>query len=246
VWNYSWIKWVFLAVICCYWLIWTFLAFLAVSSRNAHLSQLTPTLSFVGLTLDFHWLFRHLPPPPPRMREKETGDTELEEVNIQDIKKAAADKRMSKKKGMSAIPVVGLVRQLADIPCVFLRDLVGAGHKSKREKADNGAYLSWSNLNYSVFVRKGLKKQELQLLHDVSGYVKPGMMLALMVRALSIRTVNIFRIPWSDTEDYVLRIGLGVVGRRQVDADGRSGQAEDWRQDHRRHPHQRTQGRQQP
>jgi ABC-type multidrug transport system ATPase subunit len=29
-------------------------------------------------------------------------------------------------------------------------------------------------------VRKGLKKQELHLLHDVSGYVKPGMMLALM------------------------------------------------------------------
>jgi hypothetical protein len=31
------------------------------------------------------------------MREKETGDTELEEVNIQDIKKAAAAKRMNKK-----------------------------------------------------------------------------------------------------------------------------------------------------
>ncbi len=45
---------------------------------------------------------------------------------------------------------------------------------------DKGAYLSWSNLNYSVFVRKGIKKNELQLLHDVSGYVKPGMMLALM------------------------------------------------------------------
>jgi hypothetical protein len=50
---------------------------------------------------------------------------------------------------------------------------------------DEGAYLSWDNLNYSVFVRKGLKKTELQLLHDVSGYVKPGMMLALMVRTTS-------------------------------------------------------------
>jgi hypothetical protein len=60
------------------------------------------------------------------------------------------------------------------------------GRKSKREPAvDEGAYLSWDNLNYSVFVRKGLKKTELQLIHDVSGYVKPGMMLALMVRTTS-------------------------------------------------------------
>jgi hypothetical protein len=47
---------------------------------------------------------------------------------------------------------------------------------------EGGAYLSWHHLNYSVFTQSGLKKTELQLLHDVSGYVKPGMMLALMVR----------------------------------------------------------------
>jgi hypothetical protein len=45
-----------------------------------------------------------------------------------------------------------------------------------------GAYLSWHHLNYTVFNRSGLKKKPLQLLHDVSGYVKPGSMLALMVR----------------------------------------------------------------
>jgi hypothetical protein len=44
-----------------------------------------------------------------------------------------------------------------------------------------GAYLSWQHLNYTVFNRSGLKKQPLQLLHDVSGFVKPGNMLALMV-----------------------------------------------------------------
>jgi hypothetical protein len=44
-----------------------------------------------------------------------------------------------------------------------------------------GAYLSWQHLNYTVFNRSGLKKQPLQLLHDVSGFVKPGDMLALMV-----------------------------------------------------------------
>jgi len=48
---------------------------------------------------------------------------------------------------------------------------------------EGGAYLSWHHLNYSVFTQSGVKKKELQLLHDVSGYVKPGMMLALMVRA---------------------------------------------------------------
>jgi ATP-binding cassette subfamily G (WHITE) protein 2 (SNQ2) len=49
------------------------------------------------------------------------------------------------------------------------------------EFVEGGAYLSWSKLNYSVMVRSGLvKKSELQLLHEVSGFVKPGMMLALM------------------------------------------------------------------
>jgi hypothetical protein len=37
-----------------------------------------------------------------------------------------------------------------------------------------------------VYNRSGLKKKPLQLLHDVSGYVKPGSMLALMVRMLTL------------------------------------------------------------
>lgn len=54
------------------------------------------------------------------------------------------------------------------------------GNQSTEETVE-GAYLSWHNLNYSVTVREKLKKKELQLLHEVSGYVKPGMLLALMV-----------------------------------------------------------------
>jgi len=43
--------------------------------------------------------------------------------------------------------------------------------------------MSWRDLNYSVFVRPKLysiKSKEIKLLNNVNGYVKPGMMLALM------------------------------------------------------------------
>jgi ABC-type multidrug transport system ATPase subunit len=50
----------------------------------------------------------------------------------------------------------------------------------EKDLSPAGAYLSWNNLDYSVQIRKGLKKHDLQLLHGVHGYVKPGMMLALM------------------------------------------------------------------
>ncbi len=55
------------------------------------------------------------------------------------------------------------------------------GQEISDQLIDSGAYLSWHNLNYSVLINKGLKKSKLLLLHDISGYVKPGMMLALMV-----------------------------------------------------------------
>ena len=45
-----------------------------------------------------------------------------------------------------------------------------------------GAYLSFSTLSYFVKGKVSGKRTKLQLLHEVSGYVKPGMMLALMVR----------------------------------------------------------------
>ncbi len=66
-------------------------------------------------------------------------------------------------------------------------DLEAGSESEEIEKMDldenfleTGAYLSWQDLSYSVSIRKGLKSTDLQLLHDVSGYVKPGMMLALM------------------------------------------------------------------
>ncbi len=40
--------------------------------------------------------------------------------------------------------------------------------------------MSWENLCYSVTVRKGRKKERLSLLDHVSGYVRPGMLMALM------------------------------------------------------------------
>jgi hypothetical protein len=55
------------------------------------------------------------------------------------------------------------------------------GEVGEKDLSPAGAYLSWNNLDYSVQIRKGLKKVDLQLLHGVHGYVKPGMMLALMV-----------------------------------------------------------------
>jgi hypothetical protein len=57
----------------------------------------------------------------------------------------------------------------------------GGGEVGEKDLSPAGAYLSWNNLDYSVQIRKGLKKHDLQLLHGVHGYVKPGMMLALMV-----------------------------------------------------------------
>jgi hypothetical protein len=64
----------------------------------------------------------------------------------------------------------------------------GGGEVGEKDLSPTGAYLSWNNLDYSVQIRKGLKKRDLQLLHGVHGYVKPGMMLALMVRQQCART----------------------------------------------------------
>jgi hypothetical protein len=61
-----------------------------------------------------------------------------------------------------------------------------AQEKAGESLLQGGAYLSWHHLNYTVYNRSGLKKKPLQLLHDVSGYVKPGSMLALMVRMLTL------------------------------------------------------------
>jgi hypothetical protein len=54
VWNYSWIKWVFLAVVICYWFIWNTLAFLALCYvRYVHDTMVTTALSCSHITLLF-------------------------------------------------------------------------------------------------------------------------------------------------------------------------------------------------
>eukprot|EP01132_Coremiostelium_polycephalum_P000971 gene971-1236_t len=43
-----------------------------------------------------------------------------------------------------------------------------------------GCYMQWKNLIYEVTIKKDGKKQRLRLLNEINGYVKPGMLLALM------------------------------------------------------------------
>jgi len=43
-----------------------------------------------------------------------------------------------------------------------------------------GCYMQWKNLVYEVDIKKDGKKQKLRLLNEINGYVKPGMLLALM------------------------------------------------------------------
>ena len=45
---------------------------------------------------------------------------------------------------------------------------------------DNCKDMSWENLCYSVDINKGRKKTTKQLLNNVSGFVRPGMLMALM------------------------------------------------------------------
>ncbi len=93
----------------------------------------------------------HTPPKKQRMTDIEISEQEELEMRQFDIK-AVKSAHMKEEEGKDGH-----------------QDLMG------------GAYLSWHHLNYSVSVRSGMSSNSLQLLHDVSGYVKPGMMLALMV-----------------------------------------------------------------
>jgi ABC-type iron transport system FetAB ATPase subunit len=48
------------------------------------------------------------------------------------------------------------------------------------KEASNGAYMSWEGLSYAVDVKKGRKTEKLVLLDNISGFVRPGMLMALM------------------------------------------------------------------
>jgi ATP-binding cassette subfamily G (WHITE) protein 2 (SNQ2) len=43
-----------------------------------------------------------------------------------------------------------------------------------------GAFMSWENLSYAVDVKAGKKLEKLTLLNNITGYVRPGMLMALM------------------------------------------------------------------
>jgi ABC-type multidrug transport system ATPase subunit len=133
------LRWIMLACVVAWWLIFTALAYLA--------------LRFV----------RYTPLPAAPMAEMEADDNELSEIDLSKYKK------QHKGKGKF------------DDQAVELDEGNNAGGEvGEKDLSPAGAYLSWNNLDYSVQIRKGLKKVDLQLLHGVHGYVKPGMMLALM------------------------------------------------------------------
>ncbi|GAM18188.1 hypothetical protein SAMD00019534_013630 [Acytostelium subglobosum LB1] len=49
-----------------------------------------------------------------------------------------------------------------------------------RKEIPIGCYMQWKDLVYEVDVKKDGKRQRLRLLNEINGYVKPGMLLALM------------------------------------------------------------------
>ncbi|EGG18232.1 ABC transporter G family protein [Cavenderia fasciculata] len=55
--------------------------------------------------------------------------------------------------------------------------------RASSESSENrlvGCYVQWKNLSYEVDIKKDGKKQRLRLLDNINGFVKPGMLLALM------------------------------------------------------------------
>ncbi|EFA83423.1 ABC transporter G family protein [Heterostelium album PN500] len=52
-------------------------------------------------------------------------------------------------------------------------------HLSDEDKP-SGCYMEWRNLSYEVDIKRRRKSSRLRLLNGINGYVKPGMLLALM------------------------------------------------------------------
>lgn len=52
--------------------------------------------------------------------------------------------------------------------------------KISESQKGRGAFMSWENLSYAVDVKKGKEKSKLTLLDGINGYVRPGMLMALM------------------------------------------------------------------
>ncbi len=191
VWDMEWLKWIMAVCVICFWLIFTI-------------------VTHIGLRY-----MRHKPPAKPRIIGdiSEDEEREMEKFNIKQVKQDVRyQKEMKKNKSKYCY-------LLADLPSnnshIFPSSHIMLGEPQLGQEIsdqliDSGAYLSWHNLNYSVFINKGLKKSKLQLLHDISGYVKPGMMLALMVYLF--RSIYLVRVPHSVVSEFLSFQSKGSSG----------------------------------
>ncbi len=128
------------------------------------------TILFLFLSyLSFRFI-RHRPPQKPRILPITTP---IEEFDIKSARRQAAKQQ---KKGLAVPSFVSAPEVGPSEPT----GQEGEGAASDSNFLESGAFLSWKDLSYSVYVRKGVTRSELQLLHDITGFVKPGMMLALM------------------------------------------------------------------
>lgn len=163
----EWIKWVMAVCVMCWWAIFTL-------------------VTYIGL----RWV-RHSPPKKPRMKNVEISEEEAREMDDFNIKTVKAGYQEQKDQPEETEPADKEKEQSsADIEEASVTET--GWERLGGEFIEGGAYLSWNHLNYSVSIRSGLKKRELQLLHDISGFVKPGMMLALMVSCSLFQVEMIF------------------------------------------------------
>jgi ABC-type multidrug transport system ATPase subunit len=152
----EWLKWIMAVCVIGWWFIFTL-------------------VTYIGLRF-----VRHSPPQKPRMKNVEISDEEEIEMKQFNIKEVKAQHLHSHHSHHDSSDVKSKQdSSSADIEEAPVKES-GEMQKMGGEFVEGGAYLSWHKLNYSVTVRSGLKKNDLQLLHEVSGFVKPGMMLALM------------------------------------------------------------------
>ncbi|KAN0035235.1 hypothetical protein ACTA71_004496 [Dictyostelium dimigraforme] len=59
-------------------------------------------------------------------------------------------------------------------------DIKSSGKANLKKDIPNGCYMQWKDLVYEVDIKKDGKNQRLRLLNGINGYVKPGMLVALM------------------------------------------------------------------
>ncbi|EGG18887.1 ABC transporter G family protein [Cavenderia fasciculata] len=97
------------------------------------------------------------------------ADPASEKRNNKRAKKA--QKAVASPDKSASIQITGTSRSLSES---------NLGASSAKKDVPIGCYVQWKDLCYDVDVKKDGKKQKLRLLKEINGYVKPGMLLALM------------------------------------------------------------------